>query len=96
MTPADGDEASGNTAHPRELASLAASHIGSGKLPRSGGSSVLAGPGRNERCDLCSDTIPASSIAYEVPPPNGRGASLSFHIPCHAAWQQASAKSDTG
>ncbi len=79
---------------PRELLSLATELVSSGALPRADSTRVLAGPGQQRPCSLCSDLIKTAEVEYELS--TNAGNSFRFHIPCYRAWQQAGTSPGSG
>jgi hypothetical protein len=61
--------------------------IRKGRLPVMLSTTLYAGYGQGERCDLCDQHIPSDKIECDVTDPHG-GKRLHFHFACHAAWQR--------
>jgi hypothetical protein len=54
-------------------------------------SSIDAGYGTGEQCDVCDQPIAPDKIEYDLTDPHS-GESLHFHVACHAAWQRECAR----
>jgi hypothetical protein len=66
-----------------ELRSLAVAQIACGGLPVMVPSTLNAGYGSGEPCDLCGQPIETQQVVYEVE----RRPSLALHVVCYSVWQ---------
>ena len=57
------------------------------RLPLVLSTTIYAGYGRGNTCDLCDQQIAADKIEYDVTDPRG-GRWLHFHFACHSVWQR--------
>ena len=71
----------------RELRFRVLRRIRKGRLPIMLSTSIHAGYGRGDQCDLCDQLIASDKIECDVTDPRG-GKRLHFHFACHAAWQR--------
>ncbi len=74
---------------PERLLAIATEKVQDGSLPRESSAKLLAGPGRDGRCSLCEDIIPATETEYEVTVHAGAVRTCFFHIRCYHAWTRA-------
>jgi len=74
-----------------QLRSIARTLISEGRLPMMRSTVVDAGHGTGALCRLCEEPIDEYHIEYAVRDLRD-GSSLSFHLPCHTAWQLACAE----
>ena len=61
--------------------------IRKGRLPVTHSTTLHAGYGRGDQCDLCDQLIGLDEIGCDVTDPRG-GKRLHFHFACHTAWQR--------
>jgi hypothetical protein len=71
----------------RELRFRVLRRIRKGRLPVMFSTTLHAGYGRGDQCDLCDQLIAADKIEYDVFDPYS-GKRLHFHYACHSAWQR--------
>ena len=71
----------------RELRFRVLRRIRKGRLPIMLSTSIHAGYGRGDQCDLCDQLIAADKIEYDVIDSHS-GKRLHFHLACHLAWQR--------
>jgi hypothetical protein len=71
----------------RELRFRVLRRIRKGRLPVTHSTTLHAGYGRGDQCDLCDQLIASDEIECDVTDPRG-GKRLHFHFACHSAWQR--------
>ena len=74
-----------------ELQQMARQRIASGELPCHPEARTWGSRGAGAPCSLCTRTIRADEVEYEVAFPDSRSQgdprTVRFHLRCHAVWQ---------
>jgi hypothetical protein len=69
-----------------ELRAIAREGIANGQLPREPAILLWGGYGSGQLCSLCGRPIQLKEIEYEIPPGEGEGHMLRFHLVCLSVW----------
>ncbi len=72
----------------KALLARAREWVASGRLPSTVPGTLLAGSGTGTSCSLCDAPIQPGQVEYEL----SDGATLHFHLRCHAIWQFAASE----